>query len=221
MKGHSERVPKKNVRLMNGKPLFFYIADTLKATNLFEQLAINTDSEEINELAISEYGTWVKIIERPVDLIGDFVSMNAIIDYDISLLGIDHDYFQTHSTNPLLKKDTVLAAVDQYRQGKSEKKLDSLFSVNAIQTRLYDKHLSPLNHNPLILTRTQDLDVIYEENSNFYVFSGQSFLQNKHRIGCKPEPYVMARNSIECIDIDDIADWDLAETIMKNRKNDD
>jgi N-acylneuraminate cytidylyltransferase len=78
--------------------------------------------------------------------------------------------------------------------------------VNALKTRLYDKDLNPINHNTAVLACTQDLEVIYEENSNFYIFSGESFLHNRHRIGPNPMPYIMSRNSVEGIDIDEISD---------------
>lgn len=216
MKGHSERVPNKNIRHLHGCPLFFYIADTLQKTDIFELLAIDTDSEPISQLATERYGDWVCIIDRPHKLIGDHVPMNLIIAHDISQLGAQKNYFQTHSTNPLLSAKTIRSAVEQYYAGRKNGDFDSMFSVNALQTRLYDKDMNPVNHNPAVLGRTQDLDVIYEENSNFYIFSGESFARSNHRVGCNPKPYVMNRNSAEGIDIDEISDWDFAELILKS-----
>lgn len=216
MKGHSERVPNKNIRHLHGHPLFFYIADTLKNTGMFELLAIDTDSPVIAQFAADRYGDWVRIIDRPPELVGDHVPMNSIIAHDITILGAGNAFFQTHSTNPLLSAGTIRAAVDRYNAGSGNGEFDSLFSVNALRTRLYDKDLKPVNHDPAVLGRTQDLDVVYEENSNFYIFSGESFACNKHRIGRNPEPYVMSRHSVEGIDIDEISDWDFAEMILKS-----
>jgi N-acylneuraminate cytidylyltransferase len=214
MKGNSERIPGKNIKLLKGKPLFFYIADTLREAGLFDCLAINTDSEDISELAKRRYGNWVQIIPRPEKLVGDNVSMNLILGHDISLMGYAYDYFQTHSTNPLLSSESIVDAVNQYYENKEFDKFDSLFSVNKIKTRLYDLHLRPINHNPDNLGRTQDLDAIYEENSNFYIFSGEAFQKTRHRIGSKPQAYIMNRNSLEALDIDEQADWDFAEKIL-------
>jgi CMP-N-acetylneuraminic acid synthetase len=214
MKAHSERVPGKNIKLLNGKPLFFYIADTLKDVDAFDVLAINTDSEDIAKLAVDRYGKWVQIIRRPKALVGDHVSMNLIIDHDVDLLGIEHDFFQTHSTNPMLSVSTIFSAVNVYKSGKENHELDSLFSVNELRTRLYTKNLKPINHDPQNLGRTQDLEVIYEENSNFYIFSGESFLGKRHRIGLQPKAYVMNRNDIEAIDIDNASDWSFAEKLL-------
>lgn len=216
MKEHSERVPNKNIRPLNGIPLFYYIADTLKNTGIFESLAIDTDSQKIAQLATDRYGDWIRIIERPSDLVGDHVSMNLIIAHDIALLGAENDYFQTHSTNPFLSAETIRFAVERYYVERRIGEFDSLFSVNALKSRLYDKDLKPINHNPAVLGRTQDLEMIYEENSNFYIFSGESFAHNKHRIGPNPLPYVMSRNFVEGIDIDEISDWYFAEMIVKS-----
>ena len=215
MKAHSERVPRKNIKLLNGRPLFCYVADTLRAANLFKFLAINTDCPQIADLALARYGEWVRIIDRPIDLIGENISMNLIIAHDIELLGKEHHYFQTHSTNPLITVKTINAAVHQYQTGILNQSFDSLFSVNALRTRLYDKALRPVNHDPLVLERTQDLDIMYEENSNFYIFSGKSFNTKQHRIGSKPDLFIMDRNNREGLDIDEKSDWDLVEMIIK------
>lgn len=215
MKGNSERVAGKNIKELNGLPLFFHIADTLNKSKLFSVLAINTDSEKISDLAKKRYGDWVHIIERPVSLCGDYVSMNEIISYDLSQLMIEEDFFQTHSTNPFLKLETLINAHKIYFSKMKENNFNCIFSVNSIKTRLYDSKLNPINHNADKLERTQDLDDIYEENSNFYFFSRSSFFEKNHRIGSKPMPFVMDRNSLEALDIDDMSDWNLAELVFK------
>tara|TARA_B110000008_G_C16975054_1_gene565503 strand:- start:2503 stop:3177 length:675 start_codon:yes stop_codon:yes gene_type:complete len=215
MKGHSERVPNKNIKEISEKPLFFYIADKLKEADLFEALVINTDSEIITELAKKRYGSWVTIIDRPAHLLGDAVSMNSILEYDIEVLGKDNHFFQTHSTNPLLKTSTIIKAVKDYKTMSIEEKYDSIFSVTSMKKRLYSHDLEPINHNPNELQQTQELDFIYEENSNFYIFSGKSFLKNNHRIGRNPKMHIMESNSFEALDIDEKNDWVLAEILLK------
>lgn len=215
MKGNSERVPEKNFRLLNGKPLFFYVADTLQLTGMFEKLVIDTDSDTIIRLAKKRYGDWVEIIYRPVELQGDHVSMNAVIAHDIKKVGKDNDFLQAHSTSPFLKAETVKAAAKKYFEERDCGAADSVFSVNVLKTRLYDKYIDPINHDPELLERTQDLDVVYEENSNFYFFSGESFFKNNHRIGEFPQFFEMNRNSIESLDIDEQSDWEYAEALLR------
>ncbi len=210
MKGHSERVPGKNIRPFAGRPLFLHILRTLEQSPLISHIVINTDSEEIAHMARSA-SPKVIIHERPVELHGDFVSMNKIIDNDLQRL--DASFFlQTHSTNPLLKTETIDKAITLFfeQQGK----YDSVFSVTRLQTRLYWPDGSPVNHNPNELLRTQDLPPVYEENSNFYIFSRDSFYRSgKRRIG--RHPYMFEVPRLEALDIDEPADFIIAETIYK------
>jgi len=218
MKENSERIPQKNYRPLSGKPLFYYVADTLKATGVLEKLVINTDSEIIAELAKKRYKNWVTIHERPEDLCGDYVSMYKINEYDLSILGREYHYLQTHSTNPFLQLNTIEEAVNIYKSIINSGKYDSLFSVNALKTRVYDHKLKPINHDPTKLIRTQDLEVIFEENSNLYLFGHDSFFYTKQRLGNKPYPFTMKSDRIESLDIDDPKDWDFAEKLLEGNR---
>jgi len=213
MKGHSERVPGKNLRNFNGKPLYHNMMETLLKSKYIKKIVIDTDSEEIIK-DIQENFTDIQIIIRDSPLRGDLVSMNKIIEYDIN--NIDGEYFiQTHSTNPLLTSATIDEAIEKLIQNMD--KYDSVFSVTELKTRLYDDKGEPINHNPAILERTQDLKSIYEENSNFYIFTRQSFNKGKCRIGEKPVLYI--ENKLEAIDIDYEEDFIIAESIFKNIVN--
>ncbi len=209
MKGHSERVPNKNMRLFCGEPLYRKIARTLEGSESIESIVIDTDSETIAEDALSNFKK-VIIHERPRSICGDMVPMNQVIKHDISLLDKDH-FLQTHSTNPLLAGDTIEKAVELYFRFLDTN--DSLFSVTRLQTRLYWENGKAVNHDPSILLRTQDLPPVFEENSNFYLFSRSSFeLAGDQRIGRKPRMFEM--DKIEAWDIDDEADFSIAEALF-------
>lgn len=209
MKGHSERVKNKNIRNFAGKPLFTYVLDTLRKCKYVTDVYVDTDSKEIVQL-IGRYYEDVQIIERPERLCGDMVSMNDIIKYDIAQIGAKY-YLQTHATNPLLKSDTLDAACVMFIEGMD--RYDSAFSVNKLQTRLYNADGSVVNHNPDILQRTQDLSPLYEENSNFYIFSTESFQRRNARIGEKP--MMMEMSKLESVDIDEEQDFILAEQLYQ------
>lgn len=212
MKGHSERVPNKNIRSFCGRPLFHVVAETLELCDCIETIVINTDSEIIAEDAKKHFSK-VKIVERPADLQGDFVPMNDIIAYDLKMTNGEH-YLQTHSTNPLLTKKTVESAVETYF--KSLDQFDSLFTVTRLQTRLYWESGEPVNHNPQELLRTQDLPPVFEENSNLFIFSKKAFTTaGDKRIGLKPAMYPM--DKLEAVDIDEEADFRLAEMLYRMR----
>jgi len=209
MKATSERVPNKNMRDFNGAPLYHAVMKSLLASKYVEKVVINTDSEVIVKDAKKHFGDKVMIIDRPESMQGGDVSMNIIIDYDLQRLEGEH-FLQTHSTNPLLRPETIDKAIETYFSSLDEH--DSVFGVTKVQTRFYDKNAKPINHNPEELLRTQDLEPLYEENSNFYIFSKNSFEKSgKKRIGVKPKIFEV--NKLEAVDIDEPEDFVLAELL--------
>ncbi len=211
MKGNSERVPNKNLKDFCGRPLYHKILDTLLASRFIDQIIINTDGEFIKKDIEDNYQGKVTVHERPKEIIGDFVSMNKIIEYDVDKVPGDI-YIQTHSTNPLLLTSTLDNAIEEMI--KNDGSFDSIFSVTKLQTRLYDAEGKPSNHNPHELIRTQDLPPLFEENSSFYIFTKDSFEQSGgKRIGNKAKMFEM--DKIEAIDIDQIQDFIIAESIYK------
>lgn len=208
MKANSERVKGKNFRFLAGKPLFQWILDALLANSEINQVVINTDAKHILlENGLVE-GDRVVIRERKPELCGDMVSMNLILADDIENVPADI-YLMTHTTNPLLSSETIRSALNQFEVNQD--KHDSLFTVNKIQTRFYREDLSPVNHDPDNLIRTQDLEPWYEENSCLFIFSKNSFAQTNARIGKTPMMYVTP--ALESVDIDEPEDWEMASAL--------
>ncbi|MDR2821323.1 MAG: acylneuraminate cytidylyltransferase family protein [Desulfovibrio sp.] len=212
MKGHSERVPNKNIRDFAGMPLLFHVLDSLVACSMIETVLVNTDSAKISQFAQSR--AKVRVIERPAELCGGDVPMNDIIAHDLQFVSTEH-VLQTHSTNPLLTLKSMEKGILTYFNSLSRH--DSLFSVTKLQARFYWPNGLPVNHNPLELLRTQDLHPLFEENSCMYVFSHESFRKaGNRRIGLKPLMYPL--NVLEAIDIDEEEDFIQAEILALKRK---
>lgn len=212
MRHQSERVPGKNYRLFDGRPLYHHIINTLLGCPLISGIMIDTDSPFILEDAARNFPS-VHLIERPVHIRGGDVPMNTILLHDVMQIEADW-YLQTHSTNPLLRSETVTAAINTFFSKLPE--YDSLFSVTRMQTRFWDDKGRPLNHDPNILIRTQDLPPIFEENSNIYIFNRQNLEQRKNRIGQRPLMFEIDR--IEAVDIDEELDFKIAEFLWKQRR---
>ena len=206
IKEHSERVKGKNFRDFCGKPLYEHIIQTLDQTYAVDEILINTDSHRV-VLEAPKLSPKIRIIERPTELRGDFVSMNKIIGYDITQTDAEV-FVQTHATNPLLRSATIAHALKAFVEDEA---YDSLFTVNAYHSRFYFPDGKPVNHDPENLIRTQDLPPLYEENSCLYVFTKESFGQKNRRIGVKPKLYPTP--SIESVDIDDELTFRLAELL--------
>ncbi len=213
MKAHSERVSGKNFKYLCDRPLFRWILDSLLAVNEISQIVINTDAKDIlmaNGLIESER---ILIRDRRPEICGDFTSMNIILADDLAHVPADV-YLMTHTTNPLLSTATIQTALNQFLEAKKNKNVDSLFTVNKVQTRFYRKDGSAINHDPNHLIRTQDLEPWYEENSNLYIFTSESFAATGARIGKRPLLFETPR--LESLDIDDQTDWSLVQAVAKN-----
>lgn len=145
MRHHSQRVPGKNYRPLGGKPLFQHILETLQAVPEIDTVMVDTDSEPVMD-GVRRLFPNVKLIQRPEHLRADDVPMNDILLYDTAQVQADF-YLQTHSTNPLLKAETISRGIKSFLNDYP--KYDSLFSVTRLQTRLYWQDGRAINHNPL------------------------------------------------------------------------
>jgi CMP-N-acetylneuraminic acid synthetase len=213
MRHHSQRVPGKNYRPLAGRPLFHHIIETLLAVPEIDEIAVDTDSEPVMD-GLSRHFPQVKIIDRPENLRSDAVPMNDILLYDTDQVQADF-YLQTHSTNPLLKPETVSRAIKGFLADYPAR--DSLFSVTRLQTRLYDQNGRAINHDPEVLIQTQDLPPVYEENSCLYIFTRKNLLRRHHRIGEKPMMFEIEAE--EAWDIDAELDFEICNFLLSRLKN--
>ena len=212
MRHHSQRVPGKNYRPLAGKPLFHHILETLQAVPEIKQVVVDTDSDPVMD-SLRQYFPQVMIINRPKNLRADDVPMNDILLHDTEQVPADF-YLQTHSTNPLLRPETVSRAIEAFLSAYPEK--DSLFSVTRWQTRLYDQYGAAINHDPSVLIQTQDLPPVYEENSCLYLFTRQNLLDRHHRIG--EHPILFEIDSAEAWDIDEELDFAITDFLMRQKE---
>ncbi len=209
LKGKSQRVPGKNMRPFGGRPLFHTILATLEAAERVSGIYIDTDSEVIAESA--QGFNSVTVVMRKERLLGHDVSVNWLIKDFLE----DHPHIphlaQTHCTNPLLSAKTIDAAVNAYFENENS---TSLFTVTRLQARLYDAAGAAINHNPDELLPTQELDPVYLENSNLYIFERNAFFEEDARITSKPMMWEM--DPFEAVDIDEEHDFRMAEALHRS-----
>jgi CMP-N-acetylneuraminic acid synthetase len=211
MRHHSQRVPGKNYRLLAGKPLFHHILETLLDVPEITNVIVDTDSEPVMD-GVRRFFPDVKLIQRPEHLRADHIPMNDILLYDTQQFESDF-YLQTHSTNPLLKAETISRGINNFLS--EYPKYDSLFSVTRWQTRLYFQDGTAINHNPRELIQTQDLPPVFEENSCLYLFTRDNLVKWHHRIGEKP--LLFAIPSEEAWDIDEELDFTICDFLLKRQ----
>ena len=123
MRHTSERVPGKNYRDFNGKPLFYHITNSLLNSNSIDKVVIDTDSEVITDNIKEFFGDDVLILKRPDHLIDGSIPMNDVLLNIVNQVPSDF-YLQTHSTNPLLKSETINAAIEQLSHNLNQENSD-------------------------------------------------------------------------------------------------
>lgn len=208
MRHFSRRVSGKNYRLLGEKPLYRYIVDTLLSVPAIAEVIVDTDSDLIVQ-DVEQHVPQVRIVRRPEHLRSEMHVMNEILLNTVTQVDADY-YLQTHSTNPLLKAETISQAIEMFLAARDT--CDSLFSVTPLHTRLWTADGRAINHDPNHLIRTQDLEPAMEENSCIYIFRGDVLEERKNRIGAHPIVFVM--DPAEAIDIDTELDWRIAEATL-------
>jgi len=207
MRHNSERVPGKNYRPLAGIPLYHHVIRTLSDVPDIDLIVIDTDSDFIID-DCAEHFPLVKVLLRPEHLRDGNIAMNDVLLNTLDQVDADI-VLQTHSTNPFLKSDTVAAALSAF--GKPDTEFDSVFSVTRLQARLWDAETQPVNHNPAVLLRTQDLPPLFIENSCFFIFTPELLRERGNRIGARPHMFEMS--ALEAVDIDTEEDFALASAI--------
>ena len=211
MRHESERVPGKNYRSFNGRPLYHHIVASLLGCPSIESVAIDTDSELIAADAAATFPQ-VRVIERPGHLTDGRIPMNDVLLNDVSQVVGDY-YLQTHSTNPLLTSETIESAISAFVTAVP--RYDSLFSVTRLHKRFWTEQGRPLNHDPSLLLRTQDLPPVLEENSCMYLFTREGLEKRGSRIGERPLLYAIPAE--EAWDIDEEIDFVVTEFLHQHR----
>ncbi len=204
----SVRVQNKNLRTLGSKPLFCWIIDTLLSIEQISEIIINADGENLIQQLNNAYGKKIIVVEREDELKGHDVPMNNIILSSLEMCK-NETILNTHVTNPFLKDSTIKDAIKSYTSENV-----GLFSVSKHQSRFYKSNLEPVNHNPDILLKTQDLEAVYEENSLLYIFSKKEFYEQQNRITKNSKPFVTSK--LESIDIDTEDDWYLSTKVAQD-----
>jgi len=201
----SERVPNKNFRLISDKPLFFYILNTLTNVDLIDEIVVDFDNQKV-VTEVEKYFKNIKFVKRKDSLLDPYESLNNLIYSNIGNFK-NENIIQTHVTNPLLKRETISSALMSFLDIN-----EPIFSVSKYQSRFYSHNLKPLNHSLEKLLPTQKLSPLYEENSNFYIFSKKQFLEKKNRINEKSKIFEVSK--LESFDIDDEEDLEIVTKLV-------
>ena len=206
IKANSERVPGKNFRVLNGKKLYEYISEHVKEANVFDDIFIDTNSDEISEYAIR---MGFKVIERKPELALNTANGNDLLVYHYTLHPNYDYYFYLLATFPYLLAHTIKSC---YEKIVSSEEFDSCFTATK-NHGFYWLSENPINYRPGILPRSQDMLPVVEETTGLYGISKESLERYRCRIGRRP--YIHIVSKFEAVDINTEEDLKVAEYVGK------
>jgi N-acylneuraminate cytidylyltransferase len=206
IKANSERVPGKNLKMLNNKKLYEYIIKHSIMAECFDDIFVDTNSEEIKQYAVHK---GIKIIDRKESLAANTANGNDLLVYH-QILYPEYDcYYQLFATAPFLQTESIKNCAD-YLQKSGE--YDSCFTA-VKHNGFFWLNQNPINYQPVILPRSQDMDPIIEETTGMYGITKESLIRYRCRIGKKP--YIYFVNKFEAVDINTEEDFKIAEIIGK------
>lgn len=215
-RGGSKRIPRKNIKDFLGKPIIAYAIETALNSNLFDEVMVSTDDEEIAKIA-KEFGAKVPFL-RSKERANDFASTFDVIEevlISYKSIGIEFDYCCCiYPCTPLLTSEIFSNAFSTLKKGN----YDSVFPVieygHPIQRSLsFQKGNIIMNHSEHLLTRSQDLKKNYHDAGQFYWLSLSNIIKSKKLFTNNSTALVI--DELRAQDIDTLSDWHLAEMKFK------
>lgn len=202
MKLNNSRLPNKNTKsFTNGKPLCYYVLNTLLQIKEIEAVYVYCSNPEI----INYIPDGVNYLKRSELLDQDSTKMNEVLLNFAN--DIDADvYLMTHTTAPFISAASIKKGLEAVKSGE----YDSAFAAKRLQDFLW-RNGKPFNYELDNIPRTQDLPVLYEETSGFYIYKKETIINNR-RIGDKP--FIVEIGEIEAVDIDEAEDFWIADAIF-------
>lgn len=205
MKLNNRRLPQKNTKsFTNGKPLCYYILSTLLTVEDIDEVYVYCSNPDICEY-IPE---GVKYLKRSDSLDQDTTSMTEVLTCFTEEVPADI-YVMTHTTAPFITKESIQKGLDAVKSGE----YDSSFAAKKLQDFLWKDGVA-FNYTLDNIPRTQDLPVLYEETSGFYVYQKEVMSELHRRIG--KHPYIVEVGEIESVDIDEAEDFIIADAIFNH-----
>jgi CMP-N-acetylneuraminic acid synthetase/spore coat polysaccharide biosynthesis predicted glycosyltransferase SpsG len=211
-RGGSKGIPRKNIRLMCGKPLISYsITNALNSSYDFD-VVVSTDDKEIDRISLL-YGA--KVIKRPEELGADSVTLDPVIYHAVSYMekNMKKDYdivITMQPTSPLLKTSTLDSAIEYFINNNFDTLISGINRPHLSWTELEGK-IVPLYKKRL---NRQYLPKNLLETGAFLI-SKREFVKENSRFGPKVSIYEVPEN--ESVDIDSPQDWWVAEKELSKK----
>ena len=216
-RGGSKRIPRKNVKTFNGKPIIAYSIEAAIESNCFDKVIVSTDDSEISKVA-KGFGAEVPFI-RPAEISNDFAATNPVIIHAVNWIENQGEIIDSicclYATAPFIQSKTISNAYLQLIDSGA----NYCFSVTSfsfpIQRSIKIVKGGKVNmfYPEHFLTRSQDLEDAYHDAGQFYWGKPHAFIDNYQIFSEVASPFLLPKHKVQ--DIDTPEDWLRAELMHK------
>ena len=218
-RGGSKGIPHKNIKLFNGKPLIYYTIDCARAICDDEDICVSTDDPEIISV-VEKYNLKVPFV-RPAELATDTAGTYEVLLHALNYYEQQGKHYDVvmllQNTSPFRTAENVKEALKLYTPD-----VDMVVSVKECAANPYycvfeensEGYLHVCKGDGNIFRR-QDAPKVYEYNGAIYIMSAEKLKTTHMHKMQKRVKYVM--DEMSSFDLDTMTDWNIAETIIKER----
>lgn len=215
VRGKSKSIPLKNIKLINNRPLIYWVLDAAQNCDYIDKVFVCTDSDEIKNIVEKYEGSKVCVVGRSEETSTDYATTeSAMIEFSKNY--IFNNIVLIQATSPLLTPEELTKGFITY----NKKGIDSVLSVVNQKRFIWKKESDkcvPKNYDFNNRPRRQDFDGFLVENGAFYITSKDRLLKYKCRISGNIDCVVMDEGSY--FEIDEPSDWIIVESLLKHRES--
>lgn len=216
-RGGSKRIPRKNIVDFLGKPLISYSIENALNSQIFDEVIVSSDDEEIIEVAL-KFGAKIPF-KRSTHLSDDYASSTAVIQDAIQILqkqGQNYNHVCClYATAPLISADILKQAFENFIQNKSQFLFSACEFNYPIQRAFYldEKRQVYMFDEKHYQSRSQDLTKAYHDAGAFYFGTSKAWLENDFMFRPYSSVFLLPRNLV--CDIDTPQDLEFAKILYK------
>lgn len=212
----SKGVPDKNIKLLNGKPLIAYTIEAAKASGVFDEIMVSTDSPEYAEIA-EKYGAEVPFLrsnENAVDTANTWDTVEEVLRKYEELGKEFDDFCLLQPTSPLRTAEDIIKAYLEFNSKNAvavvsvcECEHSPLWCNTLDDSMELKEFIRPQNY-----FQRQKLKKFYRINGAIYIVNRREFMKNQFIYRDGSFAYIMSNE--RSVDIDSLLDFKVAEAII-------
>ena len=203
-KGTSERIENKNLKILDGKPLFLRQLERLVLMDFIDEVYLDTESDVIIEMASH---VPCKVLKRDPNLANNKTDGNQLLLNQIAQVEADI-YIQILCTSPFILESTIRQGVEVLQNDQEH---DSAVLITREKCYTWDPKTLKTNYDLEAIPNSVDLDDTLIETMGLYIIQREVALATKKRIG--KSPYLLEASAIEAVDVNYPDEFELANYI--------